>query len=65
MRKLILGLAIPVALVWVVVWSLTAWLNARAIRNDIPLPAGKARHYEVKDAAALFTAGVAFVRSYW
>ena len=45
--------------------EVTEWLNARALRNDIPLPAGKARHYEVKDAVALFAAGIAFVRAYW
>jgi hypothetical protein len=45
--------------------EVTAWLNERALRNAIPLPAGKPRHYEVKDAVALFGCGVAFVRSYW
>lgn len=45
--------------------EVTTWLNARALRNDIPLPAGKDQHYVIKDTVALFTAGVMYVRSYW
>lgn len=45
--------------------EVTEWLNARALHNDIPLPAGRDRHYELKDAVTLFEAGVTFVRTYW
>lgn len=43
--------------------EITQWLNDRARRNRIPLPPGRSEHYSVKDAVALFMAGVSFVRS--
>lgn len=43
----------------------TGWLNERAIRNKIPLPAGQAEHYRLKDTVALFIAAVDFVRTYF
>ena len=45
--------------------EVTEWLNERALRNHIPLPAGRPEHYRVKDAVALFIAGVEFARAYW
>lgn len=45
--------------------EVTIWLNERAVRNNIPLPDGKPTHYEIKDAVALFSAGVSFVQAYW
>lgn len=44
--------------------SITRWLNDRAERNGIPVPAGKGgRHYTERDAVALFVAGVSFART--
>lgn len=45
--------------------EVTAWLNERALRNEIPLPEGSTSHYQTKDAVALFEAGITFVRTYW
>ena len=45
--------------------SITAWLNERAIRNNIPLPANRSVHYRIKDAVALFIAGVDYARAHW
>lgn len=45
--------------------AITAWLNARAIRNDIPVPAGRSVHYRLKDTVALFIAGVDYARAHW
>lgn len=45
--------------------QITEWLNARAARNNIPLPAGRDVHYRVKDAVALFIAGVDYARAHW
>jgi len=42
----------------------TKWLNDRAKRNRIPLPAGSTEHYRIKDTVALFIAGLSFVRSH-
>lgn len=36
----------------------TDWLNERARRNDIPLPAGKTVHYRTKDTIALIVSGI-------
>ena len=43
----------------------TAWLNERALRNAIPLEAGRTEHYTLKDTVALFIASVDFVRTYF
>jgi hypothetical protein len=43
----------------------TAWLNERAIRNKIPLPAGRGENYSLKDTVAMFIAAVDFVRTYF
>jgi ferric-dicitrate binding protein FerR (iron transport regulator) len=43
--------------------QITAWLNERAARNAIPLPAGLDRHYRAKDCMALVICGVDFVTS--
>jgi hypothetical protein len=45
--------------------AITTWLNERAIRNNIPLPDGKSVHYTLKDAVAVFIAGVSYARFYW
>jgi hypothetical protein len=45
--------------------AITAWLNERALRNNIPLPANREVHYRVKDAVALFIAGVDYARAHW
>ena len=45
--------------------AITEWLNSRAIRNRIPLPEGRDVHYRLKDAVALFIAGVDYARAHW
>ena len=45
--------------------EITEWLNERAIRNNIPLPATRSVHYRLKDAVALFIAGVDYARANW
>lgn len=45
--------------------AITQWLNERATRNSIPLPAGRSEHYRLKDAVALFIAGVDYARAHW
>ena len=45
--------------------EIAEWLNERAIRNGIPLPAGRDVHYRLKDAVALFIAGVEYARAHW
>lgn len=45
--------------------QITEWLNARALRNLIPLPEGRVAHYRMKDAVALFIAGVDYARAHW
>jgi hypothetical protein len=37
------------------------WLNDRAERNAIPLPIGRTRHYNVKDALAILYAGLTYM----
>lgn len=44
--------------------DITTWLNERALRNSIPLPA-RGFHYSKKDAVALFLAGVTYARHFW
>lgn len=43
----------------------TDWLNERAQRNDIPLPAGRDVHYRLKDTVALMMAGIGYAQAYW
>lgn len=45
----------------------TLWLNDRALRNHIPYPEGRPTgpHYRLKDAVALFMAGVEFAKAYY
>lgn len=43
----------------------TRWLNERALRNGIPIPDGRSVHYRLKDAVALFLAGVEFAKAYY
>lgn len=45
--------------------EITEWLNERAVKNRIPLPAGRSEHYRLKDAVALFIAGVDYARAHW
>ena len=39
----------------------TRWLNARARKNNIPLPEGRTVHYRQKDALALLYAGLSYM----
>ena len=43
--------------------EIAQWLDTRAKRLGISLPEGQTEHYVVKDATALFVAGVFYVRS--
>lgn len=43
----------------------TRWLNERAERNGIPLPAGRSVHYRPKDTLALLISGVAWALHHW
>lgn len=43
----------------------TIWLNERAIRNQIPLPPGRAVHYRRKDTVALVVAGIAYAKAFF
>lgn len=43
----------------------TKWLNERAVRNNVPLPAGRDRHYTKKDTLAILIAGIDFARDHW
>ena len=45
--------------------QITAWLNERAVRNNIPLPKGKLQHYVLKDAVVLFVYAVDWARYHW
>jgi hypothetical protein len=45
--------------------EIAEWLNERAVRNGIPLPPGRDVHYRLKDAVALFIAGVEYARAHW
>lgn len=41
--------------------EVTRWLNERAVRNNIPLPAGRDAHYARSDTVALVVAACDFV----
>ena len=45
----------------------TAWLNGRALKNQIPYPPHRpdGPHYSRKDALALLLSGLMFARQYW
>ena len=43
--------------------EVTRWLNERALRNAIPLPAGRTIHYTEKDTMALVIGRIDFLRS--
>ena len=43
--------------------EVTQWLCDRAIRNNIPLPPGRASHYTEKDTLALVIGGIAYLNS--
>jgi hypothetical protein len=43
----------------------TKWLNERAVRNSIPLPAGRDVHYRPKDTLALVVSGIDKMRNWY
>lgn len=43
----------------------TKWLNDRAERNSIPLPAGRSVHYVRKDTIALIVSGIDKMRNWY
>jgi len=43
----------------------TKWLNERAIRNAIPLPAGRPEHYRRKDTIVLVVSGIDKLREWY
>lgn len=45
--------------------EITRWLNERAVRNRIELPPGRSIHYRVKDAVALFLAGISYAKAWY
>jgi len=55
-RVIILGDPIPDSM---------AWLNARAQRNNIPLPEGKDVHYDITDTLMLLISGVEKLKAWF
>jgi hypothetical protein len=45
--------------------QITAWLNERAARNNIPVPRGKEAHYTLKDTTSIFAFAVDWARYHW
>ena len=43
----------------------TRWLNERAARNNIPLPAGQTVHYRLKDTVVLIVVAVEKLMLFW
>ena len=45
--------------------EVTLWLNERAERNAIPLPANRSIHYSEKDTSCILFSGVDKMRDWW